>query len=35
MKSKISICFLTIVVILLALVIIEKSIRKEQQTRLR
>lgn len=35
MKSKISICFLTIVVILLALVIIEKSIRKEPQTRLR
>lgn len=35
MKSKISICFLTIVVILLALVMIEKSILKEQQTRLR
>lgn len=34
MKSKISICFLTIVVILLALVMIEKSIRKELQTRL-
>ena len=34
MKSKISICFLTIVVILLALVMMKKSIRKELQTRL-